>query len=222
VKLLIPNGLSVSVNYAGFIVDTSFATRAANAAGLAAIYNAFLLVGLPIALLGQAIGQATFPRLAAQAEAGNWTEMRRVLMRSLGASIGLALPAAGALLLLGRPTIRFLFERGEFTSAAGDLTFSVLVAYAIALPAYVATEVITRGLISLRDTRTPLFTNSGQLIARILLISIMLPFMDVVAIPAAFAISSTLETLTLATVLFLKLRSRSQAQQGATNFVTER
>ncbi|HET6821196.1 MAG TPA: murein biosynthesis integral membrane protein MurJ [Anaerolineales bacterium] len=222
VRLLIPNGLSVSVNYAGFIVDTSFATRAADPAGLAAIYNAFLLVGLPIALLGQAIGQATFPRLAAQAEAGNWFEMRRVLLRSLGTSIGLALPAIGALLLLGRPTIRILFERGEFTSAAGDLTFSVLIAYAIALPAYVATEVITRGLISLRDTRTPLFTNSGQLIARIVLISILLPSLDVVAIPVAFAISSTLETLTLAAVLFLKLRGKLQAEQTVTNLVMER
>ncbi len=222
VRLLIPNGLSVSVNYAGFIVDTSYATRAANPAGLAAIYNAFLLVGLPIALLGQAIGQAAFPRLAAQAEAGNWTEMRRMLLRSLGGAIALALPAVGALLLIGRPTIRILFERGEFTSAAGDLTFSVLVAYAIALPAYVATEVITRGLISLRDTRTPLFTNSGQLIARILLISILLPSMDVVAIPAAFAISSTVETLILATVLFLKLRNRSQSQQTTATVVMER
>src|SRR5690349_13290083 len=47
VRLLIPNGLAVSVSYAGFIVDTAFATRAADAASLAAIYNAFLLVGLP-------------------------------------------------------------------------------------------------------------------------------------------------------------------------------
>ena len=211
VRLLVPNGLSVSVNYAGFIVDTAFATRASDPAGLAAIYNAFLLVGLPIALLGQAIGQAVFPRLAAQAEAGRWTEMRRILLRSLGSAIALALPAVGALLLLGRPTIRILFEHGEFTAAAGDLTYSVLVAYSIALPAYVATEVITRGLISLRDTRTPLFTNTGQLISRILLISILLGRLGVVAIPAAFAISATLETLTLAVMLFLKLRGRSES-----------
>ncbi len=222
VRLLIPNGLSVSVNYAGFIVDTSYATRAVDPAGLAAIYNAFLLVGLPIALLGQAIGQAVFPRLAAQAEAENWTEMRRMLLRSLGASIALALPAVGALLLLGRPTIRILFEHGQFTASAGDLTHRVLVAYAIALPAYVATEVITRGLISLRDTRTPLFTNAGQLILRIVLIAVLLSSLGVVAIPAAFAISSTIETLTLATVLFLKLRNRSQAQQATTSILIER
>jgi putative peptidoglycan lipid II flippase len=208
--LLIPNGLSVSVNYAGFIVDTAFATRAANPAGLAAIYNAFLLVGLPIALLGQAVGQAAFPRLAARAEASDWAGMRRTLLGSLGATIGLALPAVGALLLLGRPTIRLLFERGEFTAAAGDLTFQVLTAYAIALPAYVATEVITRGLIALRDTRTPLITNTGQFLLRMGIIAFLLPRWDVVAIPAAFAISSTLETLVLAAVLFLKLRARLQ------------
>ncbi len=215
VRLLIPNGLSVSVNYAGFIVDTSYATRAVDPAGLAAIYNAFLLVGLPIALLGQAIGQAAFPRLAAEAEAENWSGMRRMLLRSLGAAIGLALPALAALLLLGRPTIRILFEHGEFTSAAGDLTFRVLVAYAIALPAYVATEVITRGLIFLRDTRTPLFTNTGQLVLRILLISVLLGSMGVVAIPAAFAISSTLETMILAIVLFLRLRGRQSGHSVA-------
>ena len=222
VRLLIPNGLSVGVNYAGFIVDTSYATRAVDPAGLAAIYNAFLLVGLPIALLGQAIGQAAFPRLAAQAEAENWIEMRRMLLRSLGAAIGLALPAVGALVFLGRPTIRILFEHGEFTSVAGDLTFRVLIAYAIALPAYVATEVITRGLISLRDTRTPLFTNTGQLILRIVLISALLPNIGVVAIPAAFAISSTVETLTLASVLLLKLRKKSRLQRTSTSIMIER
>src|SRR4030095_8392679 len=132
VRLLIPNGLAVGVNYAGFIVDTSYATRAVDPAGLAAIYNAFLLVGLPIALLGQAIGQAAFPRLAAEAEAENWTGMRRMLLRSLGAAVALALPAVGALLFLGRPTIRILFEHGEFTNAVGNLTYQVLVAYTIA------------------------------------------------------------------------------------------
>lgn len=222
VRLLIPNGLSVSVNYAGFIVDTSYATRAVDAAGLAAIYNAFLLVGLPIALLGQAIGQAAFPRLAGEAEANRWGEMRRMLVRSLGAAIGLALPAVAALLLLGRPVIRILFERGEFTSAAGDLTFNVLVAYAIALPSYVATEVITRGLIALRDTRTPLFTNAAQLILRILLISVLLGSLDVVAIPTAFAISATVETLMLATVLFVKLRGKLRSEEIITSNLAER
>ncbi len=213
VRLLIPNGLAVGVNYAGFIVDTAFASKAPEAAALPAIYNAFLLVGLPIALLGQAVGQAAFPRLAAEAEAGRWRDLRRSLVRSLAAAIGLALPALAALVVLGRPTIRILFERGQFDAAAGDLTYAVLVAYAVALPAYVATEVVSRGLVALRDTRTSLFTNTAQLIGRALIIALLLDRIGVVAVPIAFAVTATLETLTLAPALWLKLRRQLRLAQ---------
>jgi putative peptidoglycan lipid II flippase len=212
VRLLIPNGLSVGVNYSGFIIDTSFATRAPQMAGLAAIYNAFLLVGLPIALLGQAVGQAAFPRLTAYAEANDWHNMRRTQWGSLGAAIGLAVVALAALLLLGRFTIRFLFERGMFDAAAGDLTYQVLVIYAVALPAYIATEVVTRGLIALRDTRTPLLTNTGQLLGRGLLIALFIGQLGVLAIPLAFAVTSTLETVALTVVLWRKLQRRVREQ----------
>lgn len=212
IRLLIPNGLSVGVNYSGFIIDTSFATRAPEVAGLAAIYNAFLLVGLPIALLGQAVGQAAFPRLTAYAEANDWANLRRTQWLSLGAAIGLAVAALAALVLLGRFTIRFLFERGMYGAAAGDLTYQVLVIYAVALPAYVATEVVTRGLIALRDTRTPLLTNTGQLIGRGVLIALLLNPLGVLAIPLAFAVTSSLETVALTAVLWRKLQSRVQGQ----------
>jgi len=215
VRLLIPNGLSVGVNYSGFIVDTSFATRAPQVAGLAALYNAFLLVGLPIALLGQAVGQAAFPRLTAHAEAGDWRQLRRTQAVSLGAAVVLALGAVAGLLLLGRFVIRLLFERGAFDAAAGDLTYRVLVVYAVALPAYIATEVITRGLIALRDTRTPLLTNTGQLVGRVAIIALLLPSLGVVAIPAAFALTSTLETLTLGVVLWRRLARPRRAEPPA-------
>ena len=211
VRLLIPNGLSVGVNYAGFIVDTAYATKAPEAAALPAIYNAFLLVGLPIALLGQAVGQAAFPRLAAHAEANRWRDMRRSLLQSIAAAIALSLPALVALLILGRPTIRLLFERGRFDATAGDLTYAVLVAYAVALPAYVATEVVTRGLIALRDTRTSLVTNTAQLIGRAVIIAMLLGRLGVVAVPVAFAVTATLETLILTPLLWFKLRERLRA-----------
>ena len=72
-----------TVGYAGFIVDTAFASEAHELAGLAALHNAWLLVGLPVALLGQAVSQSAFPRLAGHAAAGNWPAMRRTLLWAL-------------------------------------------------------------------------------------------------------------------------------------------
>lgn len=214
VALLIPNGLAVGVNYAGNIADTSFASRAAEGAALGALYNGWLLVGLPIALLGQAVGQAAFPRLAAAAEAGAWGVLRRSLIQALGAVIGLSLLAMAGLFFLGRPVITILFERGEFTAAAGDLTYQVLLAYAVALPAYVGTEVITRGLIALRDTRTPLFTNLVQLVGRIAIMALFVAQMGVIAIPTALAMTAAGETILLGIVLFAKLQQRLATVAG--------
>jgi putative peptidoglycan lipid II flippase len=208
-RLLAPNGLSVGVNYTGNIADTAFATLAVQGAALGAIYNAWLLVGLPIALLGQAIGQAAFPRLAAHAETGAWAALRRTLWQSLGAAVAMSLVALGGLVWLGRPVIRILFERGEFTATAGELTYLVLLAYAVALPAYVATEVISRGLIALRDTRTPLFTNIFQLAGRIAIMALFVGQYGAIVVPIALAITASIETMLLGAVLL-----RSVARRG--------
>jgi putative peptidoglycan lipid II flippase len=208
VRLLIPNGLAVGVGYAGFILDTSFASRTDDAAALPAIQNAWLLVGLPIALLGQAVGQAAFPRLAAHAAALDWRRMRRTLFASVAAVVSLAVPALLGLLVLGRETIRILFERGKFDAAAGSLTYDVLVVYALALPAYVCTEVVTRGLIALRDTRTPLFTNLVQTAGRVAIMAALIGSAGVIAVPVAFAVTASIETLVLAGILLVKIQRR--------------
>jgi putative peptidoglycan lipid II flippase len=210
IRLLIPNGLAVGVLYAGFIVDTAFASKASQTAALPAIQNAFMLVGLPIALLGQAVGQSAFPRLAAYAASAEWKEMKRTVWRALGTVVALAIPTLILLVVLGHVIIRILFVHGKFHAAAGTLTYDVLVSYAIALPAYVATEVITRGLIAMRDTRTPLLTNTMQIIGRAVIMALLVGSVGVLAIPRAFAVMATVETLALGTILFLKMRSRLQ------------
>jgi len=208
VLLLIPNGLSAVVNYAGTIVDTAFASLTAQLITLPAIYNASLLANLPVTLLGYAVGLAAFPRLAARAEAKAWQPLARLLVQVLLVVCTLSIAAFATIYLVGRDVIRLLFERGEFTAVAGDATFAALLLYALGLPSHIATEIVTRGLIAMRDTRTPLFTNAGQLLTRTTLMAILVPRMGLYAIPLALVISSTLETIVLSIILAIKLRHR--------------
>jgi putative peptidoglycan lipid II flippase len=210
VSLLVPNGLAVGVAYAGFIADTAFASKAPQVAAIPALHNAWMLVGLPIALFGQAIGQSAFPRLAAYAEARDWRPLRRALLRTLATVIALGAIALLGMLIAGRPAIRILFEHGRYGTSAADLTYTLLVLYVLALPAYVATEVINRGLIALRDTRSPLVSNSFQVGGRIVLMALLLGTLGARVVPLAFAVMATLETLALGTLLFIKLTRRVQ------------
>jgi putative peptidoglycan lipid II flippase len=109
---------------------------------------------------------------------------------------------------LGQPIIRFLFVRGNFDASAGDLTYAVLLAYTVALPAYVGTEVLTRGLIALRDTRTPLGTNIFQLVGRFIILTLFIQSWGIVAIPIALAVTASIETVLLGIVLWFKLQRR--------------
>ncbi|MBX0327924.1 murein biosynthesis integral membrane protein MurJ [Oscillochloris sp. ZM17-4] len=203
-RLLVPNAISSGVNYSGVIVDTALSTLSGQAAALGAIQNAYLLVGLPIRMLGVAIGQAALPRLSALSLAGDMAGMRRALRRALLAACGMAALAALALIALGRPMIRMLFERGAFDVAAGDLTYLMLAAYSLGLPAYVATEVLTRAMISRLDTRTPLITNLLQLGLRVALLLPLIGLVGPVLVPLVFAASSAVE----AVILYIIMRRR--------------
>lgn len=55
-------------------------------------------------------------------------------------------------------------------------------------------------------TRTPLLTNSAQLLGRAAFISVFLEQFGVLAIPMAFAVTASLETVALTTILLLRLR----------------
>jgi putative peptidoglycan lipid II flippase len=202
-RLLGPNALSGLINYAGGIADIAFASVAGRAAALGALQNALLPIGLFIRLLGMAIGQGALPRLAALSLNNERAAVRMLVLRALAFACSGAVLAALGLLLFGRTIIRVVFERGAFDAAAGDLTYSILAVFALGLPSYVATEVLTRALAARLDTRTPLLTNLLQLALRITLMATLIDPLGVLAVPLAFVISSVVETMLLA-VVFLK------------------
>lgn len=216
-RLLWPNALSGVVGALNGIVDTAFVSLTGLAAALGALTSAWLLAGLPVRLLGIAIGQAALPHLAALAIAGRTAELRRSLARTLLAALTLSLVAAGALLALGRPLIGLLFERGAFDAAAAALTSSLLTIYALGLPAYVLTEIATRALVARSDTLSPLLVNLGQLGLRTALLATLIGPLGPAAVPVAHAVAATLEAAAL--LLVLRARTRlSTDYTGDTDF----
>lgn len=207
VRLLWPNAVAGLANYAVTIVDTAFASLSGNAYALGALVNAWLLASLPVRLLGVAIGQAALPDLAALSIAGALPELRRVLGRTLLAALGMSIVAAATLILLGRPTISLLFERGAFDAAATELTARLLTVYALGMPAYVLTEIALRALAARFDTLTVMLTNLAQLGLRTALMMAMVEPLGPVAVPAAHVISASAETCILLVVLHRRVRS---------------
>ncbi len=191
-RLLGPNALAVGVVSVGFIVDTYFASYLPDQASLSALHNAQMLYALPLALVAQAISQAALPQLSTLAAAGHYIRLRKTTLKIIGGAVLLSVPSAVLLDLWGRPTIHILFQHGAFTRHSTNLT--------------------------LKDARTPLFTNLFALAMRYGLIVLLLKLMTgtsvIMAIPLAATVSVTAEALLLYLLLFLRLRAKVKVDKG--------
>ncbi|WP_322511097.1 lipid II flippase MurJ, partial [Chloroflexus sp.] len=177
--------------------------------------NALLLGHLPQRLCGTAIGQAAYPYLAAAAIGRDRLLFRQRWLWATGAAAVLATLSGLALAIGGRWLIRILFERGAFDSAAGDLTFAILLIFAGGLPVYVVVEIAGRALVALGDARSPLVANIAQLASRIVVAAVLWPIAGVLAVPIATIASSVVEAAILGNVLLIRLRAPEEWQAVA-------
>lgn len=203
--LALPTALSVTVNYAGSIVDTSFAAQV-GVTMVAAIYSGWLLADMPARLIGSAIGQAVFPHLAQAIAHHDIKAARRLFVRTLGTAVALAIPVVIGMWLVGRWGIALVLERGAFDAAAGDRTFAVLQWYILGLPAYIMTELLSRMLNAMQNTHTPLMTNIVQLTSKWALLRWFGSGWGMVAVPMAHMVTCYIETVILAIVVWRRVR----------------
>ncbi len=205
-RLLWPNIIGSIGTYVAAIVDTAFASLTGVTAAVGALTNAWILVWLPVRLIGVAVGQAALPRMALLSTRGDLAALRRLLWRMLVPVCAIGLLATGALVLCGEWLIRLLFERGAFDATAVALTTQMLTIYALGMPVYVVTEVATRALISRFDSLSPMLSNLGQLGLRIVLLRLLIVPYGPAAIPLAHVLSAAAEALVLLLVLAYRVR----------------
>jgi putative peptidoglycan lipid II flippase len=134
---------------------------------------AFRILYLPIGIFGVATGTVAAAGLARQAAAGDLDGVRATLRRSLLFLAFLTLPATAGLLVLARPVVRLLYERGRFGPEATEGTAIALVFYAFGLVAYTSVKVLAPAFYALGSPRVPLLA-SALAVATNLLVNLTL------------------------------------------------
>lgn len=109
---------------------------------------------LPISLFGMSIAASELPELSRMREEAERVVAARVA-RALGRVTFFLVPSTLVYLALGDVVVSALFETGEFGPAESLVTWGVLAAYAIGLPASGSSRVLSSAFYALRDTRTP-------------------------------------------------------------------
>ncbi len=161
-RLMVPRWLGVAVVQLNFWINVVLASSMPEGS-LTAIQVAWAVMTMPQVVIAQAIAIAALPTFAAQAARGHTAALRASLVATLRGVLFLALPATVGLVVLRRPVVAVLFQRGAFDEHSTRLVAWALLWYTLGLVAHSLVEILSRAFYALQDTRTPVVVGAGAM-----------------------------------------------------------
>jgi len=161
-RLMAPRLLGVAVVQLNFWVNTLLASLQP-VGSLTAIVTAWAVMTMPQVVIAQAIAIAAMPTFSEQVARGELAHMRASLVVTLRSVLLLAAPASVGLVLLRRPLVALMFQRGAFDAHSTDLVAWALLWYSVGLIGHSLVEIVSRAFYALHDTKTPVFVGAAAM-----------------------------------------------------------
>jgi putative peptidoglycan lipid II flippase len=205
-RLLLPRALGACVYQINIFVDTILASLAfiVGEGAVPALYYSNRIIQFPLAIFGIAMATAALPTMSHQVASRDFVRLRQTVSFSLRSVFLITVPAAVGLMVLGKPIIQVLFERGEFDAYSTSITSYALFFYAGGLFAYGGIKILVSCFYSLQDTLTPVKVASFSLLVNIMLNLILMWPLKIGGLALATAIAASVNFL----ILFLILRKK--------------
>ncbi|MHB8778693.1 MAG: murein biosynthesis integral membrane protein MurJ [Anaerolineales bacterium] len=215
VFLMGPRLLGVAVVQLNFWVNIRLASRMI-AGSVASLSYSFSLMIMAQAAIAQSVAIAAMPTFSAQHALGQKDEMRASLASSMRGILFMAIPASVGLILLRKPLVSFLFQRGEFDEQDVQLTAWALLWYAAGIVGHSVMEILTRAFYAQHDTRTPVIIGTIAMGLNVVFsIAFANLFTSIGWMPhGGLALANSLATALEATVLFIVMRKRLSGIEG--------
>lgn len=212
--LMAPRVLDLGVFHFTILATANLASRLI-AGSVSALEWGWDFMQLPETMIGTAFGVVALPTLSELAARHDVSGMRSTLGETLRAVLALTIPAAAMLILLGRPLVQSLYQRGAFDRASTDAVLNPLRFYALGLVGHSCLELAARAFFAQQDTLTPLFIAIGSAVVNILLAVLLMDPLGAGGLALANSLAVTIEVL----VLLLLLGSRWGGVEGRITMV---
>jgi putative peptidoglycan lipid II flippase len=199
-RIMGPGVLGAGVTQLNLLVSTALASLLPGGS-VSYLYYADRLNQLPLGVVGIAIGTAILPPLSRQVRTGNQAGAAATQNRGVELALLLTLPAAAALIILAKPILAVLFERGAFGPAQAAATAAALAAYAAGLPAFVLVKVLAPGFFAHRNTKTPVKVAIACVALNLALTAILMQFLAHVGVAIALSASGWMQAASLFVLL---------------------
>jgi putative peptidoglycan lipid II flippase len=207
--LMGPGTLGLAATQINVFVNTVLATGEGTGA-VSWLNYAFRLMYLPLGIFGVSIATAAVPGIARHAARDDLAGMRHEVANGIAMMTVLNVPATLGLIVLARPIIAMLFERGAFAPRDTDATAAALVCYAIGLIGYSVVKVVSPTFYALHESRKPVMVSAASVLVNAALNIMFVRRFGYLGL----AVGTSLSALLNASVLLDMLRRRLGGIEG--------
>ena len=200
-KLMVPGIFGVGIYQINFAISRMIASLLEEGS-VASLYFASRVQEFTLGLFSIALSIALLPTFSDLAAHHDIIGMKRTLIFSLKLVFLITFPAMVGLLVLNRPIIQVLFQRGVFDVQSTTMIASCLFFFAFSLPFISGVKIIAPAFYSLKDTKTPVIVAFFVMLSYISLSLILMRPLRVGGIALALSLASVFNFLLL--FLFLE------------------
>lgn len=192
VLLLGPVLIGVVFNQLNTIIDKSIATTIGDGSGVSALTYANRLNGFVMGLFITSIASVIYPILSNYSSSDNKEGFNRSIVKSVNGVLLLVIPVSVGAIVLSKPIVRILFQRGAFDETATNMTSIALIFYSFGMVAFGLKDILGKVFYSLQDTKTPVINGIISVIINIILNIILSRVMGYAGLAFATSISTTI------------------------------
>jgi putative peptidoglycan lipid II flippase len=209
-KLMIPaiiGGAAVQVNV---LINSNFASNIPATGPVSWLSYAFRLMQFPIGVFGVAIATATLPAISRSAALKEAKEFRHTLASSIRLASLLTVPSAVGLIVLSRPIIALIYERGHFGLNDTTRTADALAFYAAGLAGYSGIKILAPAFYALNDSRTPMLISLSSILTNFFMNWMLVGVMQ----ERGLALSTSVNAILNCSALYFMMRRRLNGIEG--------
>ena len=154
IKLMLPAALGGAAYQISILINTQLVSFLPKGS-VSWLYYADRLMQFPLGIFSIALATAVLPALSKQSAAGDDAGFKKTLQQTSGLQLLITIPAMIGLMIMSRPLVELLFQRGNFDPKSSTETAKALWAYVIGLPFLSGVSILARAFYSRSNTRTP-------------------------------------------------------------------
>jgi putative peptidoglycan lipid II flippase len=157
--------------------------------GVSVYQGAYIFFQLPHGLVAVSLMTTISPELAETISQRDFTAFRRNFAMGLRLMTLVILPASTGLIVLARPVVALLLQRGALTPESAALTAECVALFAVGLLPFSLCLYALRGFYALHDTRTPFVLNVWKNLINVVVAAALYPWFGVQGLVLSFSIA---------------------------------